>query len=244
MTRQLVALLCLGLSACTSPEPANPISSPEPDTETTPGGFDAQEWLADARAVAISINDADFDDPRMDRMKRLADELDDNAGWRRACDTYLDYDTNEMVYDPIPPGGGHWARGTLEVADISDTEAVIAITCSYGAYQGGYTFVHIAGERVAVLSTPELDDGGVPLGQDKLQTVFSTPDVFTHSGRRHCHVCSCTRPGRLRHLLRLPNRRGRYAFAPPTPATATVVATSPDDLPPPSEWPIVYTASN
>ncbi|MEO0558524.1 MAG: DUF1176 domain-containing protein [Bacteroidota bacterium] len=241
MTRQLVAFLCLGLSACASPEPASPSSSPDSEDVVSTSDFDAQAWLSEARADALSIEDTDLDDPGIDRMKRLANDLDAVTNWRRACDTYLDYETGEMVYDPVPPGEGHWVRGTLEIADISETEAVVAVTCSYGAYQGGYAFVHINGEQVAVLSTPELDDGGLPLGNDKRQTVFSTPDVSriqdgilaTFAKGRGLGDCGTYAVYRMDDNASLSLRQLRQRECGDD---------IPDELPPPSEWPLVYTA--
>ncbi|MEM1057446.1 MAG: DUF1176 domain-containing protein [Bacteroidota bacterium] len=244
--RSIPLAFALFLAACSSPDAASSDATPSsPDLSTgaeeaTPSGFDAQAWLAEAREVAVGIYDIDLeDDTATDRMKELAGELNEVADWRRICDTYLDYETGEPVYDPIAPGEGSWARGTLETGDISETEAVVAVTCDFGAYQGGYAFVHIAADRVALLTTPGLDENGQPTGRE--QGIYGTPD-FSEVGTGFISTFAKARGlGDCGIYV-------RYAMGEGSTLSAVEVRQRdcgmdiPDDLPPPSEWPLVYSA--
>ncbi|MEM6327639.1 MAG: DUF1176 domain-containing protein [Bacteroidota bacterium] len=253
----VLAATALLLAACASPDATTdaPRLGTEAEIETatetateaetearapaadSPDGFDAQAWLAEARGLGFDPETSSYDDNETDRMKALASDLNAAADWRRACDTYLDYETGEMVYDPLPPESDHWVRGTFEIGDLSETEAVVAVTCHYGAYQGSYAFVHIDGDRVAVLSTPELDDGGQPL--EARQTAFSTPG-FSRLGEG-----LLTTFGKSRGLGDCGDYR-TYALGDADGLTLREVRRRecgddiPDPLPPPSEWPVIF----
>ena len=249
-------LLALLLTACASPDSAPdpaggssrlgaPADVPEagaPEEEApadTLDGFDAQAWLAEAREVGVGVYGADLDDPGTVRMKELAGELDAVAGWRRACDTYRDYETGEEVYDPVAPGEGSWARGTFEVAEISDGQSLVAVTCDFGAYQGGYAFVRITGNDVELLTAPLLDEGGQPSGPT--YGIFGTPDLTEASA------------GILRTFAKA---RGlgdcgvyvEYAMGEGDSLSVQEVRQRecgddiPDPFPAPSDWPVVYRA--
>ena len=232
MTRTLTVLsAAIVLAACS---PDAPPAGPTPDTS---GGFDAQAWLAEAREVAVGAEGADLDDPGTDRMKTLAGELNAAADWRRACDTFADYDTGEMTYDPVPPGEGHWIRGTMEIEDVSDTEAVVAITCDFGAYQGSYALVHIDGATARVLTAPEFTASGRPDGPRT--GTFSTPflgeasegTISTFARARGLGDCGLYITYALGDDLTVREVRERDCDS-----------DVPDPLPPPDEWPVVYAA--
>lgn len=241
--RLLVLAPALLLVACATSD-----SSPEPESDplgvSTPSmpavdGFDAQAWLAEARAFGFDPESSGYDDDGTDRMKALSAELNEAADWRRACDTYLDYETGEEIYEPTPPGEGHWVRGTFEIGDVSETEAVVAITCDFGAYQGSYAFVHIAGDRVALLTAPSVDEEGQPSGP--ADGTFSTPD-FSRLGTGFLSTFA-----KARGLADC----GLYVtYAMGEGSTLSVHEVRerdcgddiPDDLPSPEEWPVVYTA--
>ena len=228
------------LAACSPQKDPAPVPPARPSATASPHtpGFDAQAWLAEAREVAVGVQGAEVDDPGTGRMKELAARLNGAADWRRACDTYLDYDSNEEIYEPTPAGGGHWVRGTMEIGDVSETEAFVAVTCDFGAYQGSYALVYIAGDRVALLSSPNLDDGGLPT--DLRFTTFSTPDfsrvengiVGTFARARGLGDCGLYTVYALGDDdLTVREIRERDCSN-----------DIPDDLPPPSQWPVVYSA--
>lgn len=244
--RLLPFLLCL--TACAPPDepPRSEAFAAQPAPSSTPAlapadSFDAQTWLADARSTLVSLEDATYDDPEVERMKTLAGELDEAVNWGRACDTYRDYETGEIVYDPILPGQGHWVRGTLEIGDISDAEAVVAVTCDYGAYQGSYAFVYVAPSGAMLLSAPELDENDRLMEEPR--TVFATPDfsrvdegiVATFARARGLGDCGD-------YVVYMLSDGGGLALR--EVRRRECGDDIPDELPPPSEWPVVYRAED
>lgn len=176
----LLIAFTVSFAAC-SPTAETPNESDQVDhstdvistsTEATTD-IDLQAWLVEAREVSTRTESAELDDQRVSQLKELAVELNEAADWMRACDTYVDYETGEEIYDPIPMEGSHWVRGLIEVADITGSEALVAITCDFGAYQGSYSLVHIADESAFVVKAPQLDENGQPT--ERLIGAFSTP---------------------------------------------------------------------
>lgn len=228
-----VLALALVLAACTPPESEAPPAAPRADAigpAPAPAGFDAQAWLAEARALAT---DADGFDARTAHAEALAEAVD----WPTACDTYVDPETGEPVYDPFDGG---FPRGDFEVADLGDASAVVAVVCTFGAYQGTYALVRIDGQDVGLLTAPALAADGRPLDVD--EGWFGTPDfggfeegvLTTFMKSRGLGDCG---------------RFVRYGVGDGDRLTVEEVRERdclpdlPDDLPPPSAWPVVYSSS-
>ena len=234
------ALLSLALiAAACSPKSPGMDEDSIPPPPAGPGEFDDQQWLERARAAYVSLEEAAGEEgtESADRMKALTAELAEAVDWRRACDTYLDYETGEEMYDFMEPELSSWVRGTYEIGDVSVTEALVAVTCDFGAYQGSYALVHIDRDGARLLSATAYDLDGTELAGR--QTTFSTPD-FSALG-----AGSFSTFARARGL----GDCGIYStYALEGAADARVVEVRsrdcgdviPDDLPPPTEWPVVY----
>ncbi|OZC02099.1 DUF1176 domain-containing protein [Rubricoccus marinus] len=245
-----LALFGLLLAGCAD-APETTGAAPEASGETA-SGFDAQAWLAEAKGLRFDaegsemldeasgdeIDDAGPDEAETLRAQALAAELDEAVGWRRACDTYID-ENGAAVYEPTPTEGAHWARGTLDVGLITETEAVVAVTCDFGAYQGSYALVRIRGDRATLLRAPATDENGQPM--DASETTFSTPSWDRLTDR------VVTTFGRARGIGDCGNFI-TYALASGDEMELSEVRqracgdTIPDDIPPPEAWPVVYTA--
>lgn len=237
--RALAVLLAVLAFGCSNRVPGEDESS-IPPAPVGPGEFDAQRWLEEARASVVSLEAAAPGDAATDRMKALAEELNAEVDWRRACDTYLDHETGEETYEPIEPELSSWVRGTMEIGDVSVTEAVVAVTCDFGAYQGNYALVHVDRNGVRLLSAPAVAYGGRIL--PARQTTFSTP-VFDEIGQRELSTY-----GRARGLGDC-GVYSTYALSGDESLELLEVRSRdcgdeiPDPLPPPSEWPVVYSAN-
>lgn len=234
--RVVLALVAV-LAACTSPDDAPdalPTDAPEPaavaEAEASADGFDAQAWLAEARALPT-----DDVEGRTAHTAALADAVD----WKRACDSYVDPTTGEVVYEPTPDDAAGFGRGDLDVTDVGPEEAVVAITCYFGAYQGAYALVHVDGPDVSLLSAPALDADGWPL--DVAQSHFSTPalsgfaegEVVTFAKGRGLGDCGTL----IRYAA-----GGDDTLAVREVRQRACGDAVPDPLPPPDEWPVVYAA--
>ncbi|HYE96284.1 MAG TPA: hypothetical protein VD962_08750 [Rubricoccaceae bacterium] len=203
------------------------------------GDFDARAWV---RAALEATGGADmehtnYDDPRVARIKALADTLDRAVGWKRACDSYWDPESNREIYEPEPDGGGHWARGMMELHPFGDDEHVVAVTCNFGAYQGYYALAHLDGDEATLLLAQDYDEHAQPYGPPG--GTFSTLRVVDPDTREF------TTFGLARGLGDC-GEFGRYRVG--EDGTVEVVEirmrgcdpTVPDELPPPEEWPVVY----
>ena len=165
--RSVVLLLVLAGCAADTTQPTEP---PPPAS-----AFDAQQWLTRARAFAYDPmdDDAGDDEAVADSMRALTDELNTAVDWTRACNTYVDSETGEVEMDSLGTSGGHFARGLYDVGELSATEAVVAVTCDFGAYQGSYALVHIDGDRAQTLRAALLNADGQPT--PFAQSAFGTP---------------------------------------------------------------------
>jgi hypothetical protein len=144
------------------------------------GAFDARAWLAEATPLLTDATYAfDYDDPRTARIKALAGHLDEAVDWQRGCDTYWDPVEGVLVHDPVPEDDGHGSRGVMALLWTGDDEAVVAVTCYFGAYQGSYALVHLRGERAALVHTRDflLENGGFA---PEPTAVFGTPSFDGH----------------------------------------------------------------
>lgn len=246
MTRHLLALAALLLASggCTDPSAPEASTSAPPASETSPEAsgddFDAQAWLEAAAGIAFDPETIDPESDETQAARALANELNDAVEWKRACDTYLDYETGEPIYEPLTDDMASWVRGTLDVGRISDTEAVVAVTCDFGAYQGSYALVHIRGTDATLLKAKALGEAGRPL--PRTIGTFSTPDwddlgsgtLSTFGRARGLGDCGTLATYALPasgDLLEIREVRQREC-----------ADDIPEPLPPPSEWPIVYTA--
>jgi len=233
--RLLSLLLALGLSACASdapadtpePAPAPVAAGPEADA---PNGFDVQAWLAQARTMETA---------ELDARRAHGNALAEGVDWKRACDTYVDPATGQETYDPIADEDGGIARGDFEVAEVGPGEAVVAVVCYFGAYQGSHALVWIDGPDARILSAPALDADGQPLAARERQ--FSTPDlsrfadgvVETFGKGRGMGDCGT--------LVRYAHD-GRGALAVREVRQRECGDTIPDEIPPPGEWPVVFSS--
>ncbi|MEL6615977.1 MAG: hypothetical protein AAFQ43_09575, partial [Bacteroidota bacterium] len=172
----LGAVLLLASGGCVDrASTASTPSTPEADdTSSEDGDFDGRAWLDAANEVAFDLESEDPDDAQIEAVRALSAELGEVVDWKRGCDTYLDYETGEPVYDPIPDDVASWVRGLLSIGMISDSEAVVAVTCDYGAYQGSYALVHVRENGATLLRARALGEKGLPV--PRLVATFSTPD--------------------------------------------------------------------
>ena len=167
---RLLLALPVAILTCAGPDAVAPAAVAQPAA-----AFDARAWLREALPLLTDTTYAyDFDDPRTAQIKALTDRLDEAVEWRRGCDTYWDYEAGTLVYDPLPEDGGPWSRGTMTLGSRSDDEAVVVVTCNFGAYQGSYALVHLRGERAALVTARDirLDDGRFA---PEPNAVFGTP---------------------------------------------------------------------
>lgn len=232
-----IALLASGCAADSPPE-QKPTPGDAPTEPAASGGssFDAQAWLAAAREIGPY---PEAGTPEATREAELATQLESAFGWKRACDTYVDPTTGETVYDPVDEDALSGVRGTLDVAPVSPTEAIVAVTCYFGAYQGSYALLHINGDQAHLLRAPALDETSRPI--DAEQTTFGEPDweglargtFVTFMKGRGLGDCG---------------ERITFAFGDSEMLAIREVRARecsddiPDPLPPPSEWPVVYSA--
>ena len=159
----LLALPVFLLAACSGPR----------ETETT-GAFDARAWLAEARTTGADTMTTlpSYDDPRVARMRALADPLDAAVGWRLACDTFRDPDTGVVIVDSSGDASRSWPRATFFIRDFGRDEALVAVTCDYGAYQGYYAIARLHGRDASLLTTPVFGPSGTI--SDRRTSQFST----------------------------------------------------------------------
>lgn len=231
-------LVVLVLAACTSSPadmPSDPVA-PAPEMEPHP-------WLVEARALT---DDAGFDDAddrvieaRNARRTAFLLEIEEELEWKRACDTYVDYETGEVVYDPQPDDEFAGARGRLNVSDVSETEGLLSISCFFGAYQGSYALVYIDGDRTRLLRAPALDSDMQPMDETEASFAeiwwddLASGTFFTFSKSRGIGDCGVYKEFEIGEADMLRLLEVRYRDCSPD---------IPDPLPPPSEWPLVYTA--
>lgn len=231
MTRATLLLAAVLAGCSAAPRPALPRTS----------GFDASEWLARARAADDRTAEDDATAPedayqaRLAAEKQLAAELDPATGWMRACDTYWDAETGREVTDPTEPGGGHLLRGSYDVFAVAPGEAVVAVTCDFGAYQGSYVLVHIEGAHAVLLRAADVDHEGRPFGPPS--AVFSTPSL--EDGARVFETFAKARG------LADCGARSRYRVGAGAEATLVEVRARdcddrPEDAPPVENWPVVF----
>ncbi|MEL6615978.1 MAG: DUF1176 domain-containing protein [Bacteroidota bacterium] len=229
------ALLAVALlAACSTPAEAPSGDTPEaptPEATTPEASGEPHPWLVEARALSASD-----DNGPDDRREALLAEIDADLGWQRACDTYYDYEAEEMVYDPTDGGAG---RGWLDVTDVSDTEGVLSISCLFGAYQGTYALIYIEGDRARLLRTPAISAGGQPLAE--------THGWFAETWLDEIGTGTFTTYAKYRGLGDC-GEHVEYTIGETDVVTIQEVRLRdcgpdiPDPLPPPSEWPVVYTA--
>ncbi len=176
--------------------------------------------------------------PKRCAHKRSLPNWTRRSGGDAPATRYIDED-GAPVYEPTAPEDAHWARGTLDVGLVTETEAVVAVTCSFGAYQGYYALVHIRGDRATLLRAPATSETGQPM--DASDATFSTPSWDRLSDR------ILTTFGLARGLGDC-GIYATYALASGDAMELSEVrqrecgADTPDDLPPPEAWPVVYTA--
>ena len=233
--------VALALAACAAP--AAPASgAPPAEPPAVADGFDAQAWLAEARRLrrsAEGVGGETEGDPAA-RARDLADALAEAPDWRRECDAYVDPETGETVSDPVARGAGAPGYvGLFEIGNVSETEAVAAFTCSFGAYQGSYALVHVLGDRAEVVRAPAVGLDGRPMAAATGQ--FSTPDWTDLADGTFTTFALARGLGDCGQLT-------RYAFATADSLEVREVRArdcehaAPDDLPPPTDWPLLYSA--
>ena len=229
--RSLVLILLLaGCAAETAP----PADAPAPSLS-----FDAQDWLARARTWSFDPMVDEDDAGITDSMRALAEELNVAVDWTRACNTYVDAETGAVEMDSLGTTGGHYTRGLLDVAEMSPTEAIVAVTCDFGAYQGSYALVHIEGKEAQTLRAAALTEGGQPTRF--AQTAFSTPRWDALANRQ------IETFGLMRGLGDCGTLTTYSLTASDSLATDAVRQRDCSDTPPPdldpATWPLVYPAN-
>ncbi len=229
--------LLLVLSACAASQPdedygllQRPIAAAR---------FDAPGWLERARAADVRMAEDDaVTDATMTRLaaeKQLTATLDAAVGWARACDTYWDAAENREVTQAMEPGGGHFLRGTYSLYDIGPGEAVAAIVCDFGAYQGSYALVHLDGARADLLRAAYIDLDGSVSGPPS--AVFATPAFDT--GARTFETLALSRGlGDCGLLQRYTVGSGGEARL--LQARSRDCDDRATEAPPPQEWPVVF----
>ncbi len=237
MTRALPLLLVLaGAAGCAASRPDENYGLPR---RPAAARFDAPGWLEGARAADVRMAEDDATtDATMTRLaaeKRLTDALDAAVGWARACDTYWDAAENREVTEAMEPGGGHFLRGTFSLYDVGPGEAVAAIVCDFGAYQGSYTLVHLDGARADLLRAAYIDLDGSVSGPPS--AVFATPAF--DAGARTFETLALSRGlGDCGLLQRYTVGAGGEARL--LQARARDCDDRATEAPPPQEWPIVF----
>lgn len=250
MTRlaPLLALsIVLALSACTSgPAPTDgPARSatrggPTRDAATRGGARtpSAADWLARARqADAPPLGDGTPPDAayaaQLVAEKRITDEIDAAVGWARACDTYWDAAAGREVWDATATP--HALRGTYDVHAVGPDEAVAAVTCDFGAFQGAYVLVHVQAGRADLLRAAYVGPDGAVSGPPS--PIFATPR-FTPGARTFDTLALARALGDCGLL-------SRYRLG--TGAAATLVEARSRDCderattaPPPETWPVAF----
>ncbi len=232
--RASLALL-LALAAC----------APAPRTAgTPPGTFGAQAWLARARAQP-GDDVSDIDSPRLASIRTLSAELDAATGWDRACDTSWNRETGGL---DIEENGAAYLRGLYTVYPFGVNQALVAVQCDYGAHSGRYAYVHIDGQRAALLKGRMADREGLT-ASPSLAVHYAMPEVagdgtFTvFEASRGTGGCGSLARYRVAGLgeADLMQVRGLTCDA----ADAGDVSTEPSSWPvvfstEPSSWPVVH----
>ena len=244
MRAALLTALALvsALAACADPSAPASVAPPA-ESPTEAGGFDAHAWLAEARRVRRSVEgvggEMEMDGDPADRARALADAMAEVADWPAECEAYVDPETGETLSDPVPDDGRPVYYGLYEIGDVSETEAVVAFTCSFGAYQGSYALVHVLGDRAEVVRAPAVGLDGRPMAAATGQ--FSTPDWTDLADGTFTTFALARGLGDCGQLT-------RYAFATADSLEVREVRARdcehavPDDLPPPTDWPLLYSA--
>lgn len=174
MPRLLLLLLALG--ACARPAAVAP---PRASADQSASAFDAQAWLARARAVDTGgINMAD--DPRMATVRPVTDELSTAVDWNRACDERWDAGEQRMTTDVNPTG---YLRGLYGLHDLGAGQTLVTVLCDFGANTGRYAYVHLDGRRAALLTGtsvgPDAVVVGPPVATHDAQPAVTGPGTFT-----------------------------------------------------------------
>lgn len=171
-------LLLLALAACApSPPPSDARAT---DTQATPpraGSFDAQAWLARARATPGNDIEGPTD-PRVTEIRALTDELDAATGWNRACDSHWNPDTRQMIVEEDGAGSG---RGLYSIIDVAADEAVVLVQCDFGANSGTDVYIHIVGGRAALLLGQSIETDGAFFGPPT--ATYASRSMFTPGSR-------------------------------------------------------------
>ncbi|HLT48711.1 MAG TPA: DUF1176 domain-containing protein [Rubricoccaceae bacterium] len=250
--RPLLVAPLAALLACAS----EPASAPDPTAEPAPAptssadartssaipadSLDVRAWLAEVRALDAQVETLDYDS-LVARSRRLADRIDPVVGWRRACDTYNDPSTGEPIYDPVAPElEATIGRGVMDVAPLGEGEAAVSILCAMGAYQGSWALVHVEGDGVSLVRTTHLDENYRPTASEAM--TFGEP-VFEPDGRVFTTFTRSRGAGDCGAFTRY--RLGTGGQAEILEVRARECGDeieAPDELPPPTEWPVVYSA--
>jgi hypothetical protein len=201
--------------------------------------FDARAWLAAATEATggVDVETVDFDDARIARIKALADTLDAAVGWRAACFSYWDPEAQRVVQEPADAYTDHWSHGMMELFPFGEGEALAAVTCTFGAYQGTHAVVHVAGDRATLLRAQDYDEHGQPYGPPS--AVFSTVMAVEPRTRTFATFARWRGLGDCGMYT-------QYRVGPAGEAETLKVRardcgdTIPDELPPPQDWPVVF----
>lgn len=235
--RSLLAALAILLAACASEAPP-----PDPSLEPAPGAgaddgsadttpFDAQAWLQE-HAAAFENNAEYEENVRLGRAALADLPLD----VERAC-----FEWEGEPYEPsddLPH-----AYGILSLIEIGPQEVVVEATCSFGAYQGTYAMLHLQGPEIALVEAPEWNPETGALQTHPVLGGFSDysspPDrtfsVFIKSrGLGDCGVWTQYRLGEQIGTVEPLEVRER---------DCDQFLGDEDELPPPDEWPVVWSAS-
>lgn len=243
MTRALPLLLALAGCAAARPEYTLPRRDAMGTTGVAPAraypaGFDAAGWTERARAADLRMAADGASDAatmaRLDAEKRLTAELDAAVGWTRACDTYWDATAGREVTDATLPGGGHFMRGTFSLAPVGPGETVAAIVCDFGAYQGSYALVRLAGPRAELLRAAYVGFDGSVGGPPS--SVFATPAF--EAGARTFETLALSRG--IGDCGLLSQYRLEAQGVTLVQARARDCDDRPEAAPPPEAWPVVF----
>lgn len=229
-------LLAAVLGGCpTAPRPAvQPGAAAQPGTPA----FDAADWLARARAAnGLVFMDSSEESQKeaLDAERRLSAELDSATGWMRACDTRWDAETAREVFEPDELGDGPFLRGSYELYAIAPGEAVAAVTCWFGEYEGQDALVHIEGARAVVLRAVVFDVNGNPVGPPS--AVFTMPSL--RDGSRTFETFAAGR-SRMDCGVLTRYRLGAGSETTVLEARARRCNGHPANTLPDSEWPVVF----
>jgi hypothetical protein len=220
--RALLPLLA-ALAACGSPEPPARAQAPSatPGSAAADPAFDARAWHRAAAAVDTSGGY----EATWARMRALTDTLDRATGWKAACAR----EEGAPTFEPRGPSG------VFALSPLADDEALVEVTCQFGAYQGSFALVRLDGPRATLVRGPRADDTGaltdtsaVHVGYLMVDPEARTFSVFAKSrGPGDCGVYSSYALDG--DAARLTEVRARDC-----------AEEIPDELPAPREWPVVY----